>query len=332
MLNITNASGKPFIRSSPELGHEIGDKPAALLLQLEYWIRTSSTELIDGKRWTYQSTREIKDKAFPSWGVATINRTINRLKELGLIEIGNYNKRKYDRTRWFALNAEGVKQLKSITLMEDGTHSAQNGTGSAHFGTRSDQNGTGSNHFGTRSAQNGTPIPMTPTVITALTPALTPAPAPHAAAGLVQSQSSDAVVDEKPKAAVKVETVEAAKVDIQETPTTPATTPIPPVPVTPLSREWSADDCDEPGMAGLRQFFTGCRDADLKQLVAKYGLAAIEQTIEAVRQLPNVENPPGLVKHKLHVNAVAHWVYPKVLDQNDAKRYLSGEYASFIRH
>jgi hypothetical protein len=153
---------------------------------------------------------------------------------------------------------------------------------------------------------------------------LKPAPAPRAAAGMDQSQSSDAVVDENPKPAVKV--------DIQESPTTPATTPIPPVAVTPLSREWSADDCDEPGMAGLRQFFTGCRDAELKQMISKYGLAAIEQTIEAVRQLPNVENPPGLVKHKLLVQAVSTWTYPKALDQTDPKYYITGKYASFIEH
>lgn len=159
-----------------------------------------------------------------------------------------------------------------------------------------------------------------------------PAPAPRAAAaGLVQSQSSDAVVDEKPNASVKVETVEAAKADIQEIPT-PAAKPIPPVAASPLSHKWAGDDCDEPGMAGLRQFFTGCTDAELKQLVAKYGLAAIEQTIEAVRQLPNVENPPGLVKHKLLVQAVSTWTYPKKIDSQDAKNYVSGPYANFIRH
>lgn len=172
---------------------------------------------------------------------------------------------------------------------------------------------------------------MTPTVITALTPAMTPAPAPRAAAGMVQGQSSDAVVDEKPNAAVKVETVEAAKVDIQETPT-PAVKPIPPVAASPLSHKWSGNDCDEPGMAGLRQFFTGSKDAELRQMISRYGLAAIEAVIEQVRQLPNVENPPGLVKHKLHVNAVAHWVYPKVLDQNDPKYYITGKYAAFIEH
>ncbi|WP_066500010.1 hypothetical protein [Abyssisolibacter fermentans] len=55
---------------------------------------------------------------------------------------GNYNKKKYDKTRWFTLGYQKLYELKSIKIQGDETRSAQNETRSAQSETRSTQNET----------------------------------------------------------------------------------------------------------------------------------------------------------------------------------------------
>lgn len=138
-------------RLCPELAFEIGLNESILLLQIEFWIRTSTTEEHDGKRWTYQSITEIQE-FFPFWSTATINRAIQSLIDKQLVIIGNFNKAKYDKTRWFSINHTECAKLNSIRV---GGHD-----------TRSTQNDTGSNQNDTRSTQNDTTIPEITTEIT----------------------------------------------------------------------------------------------------------------------------------------------------------------------
>ncbi len=133
------------LRINPALAKEIGFNESLILLQIEFWISISNNKR-DGKKWTYQSIRDIKSKSFPFWSNATINRTIKSLiKEEYIIE-GNYNEKKYDKTRWFALNFEKLSKLESISI-EGG------------YETRSNQNETGNNQDETQLAQSETTIP-----------------------------------------------------------------------------------------------------------------------------------------------------------------------------
>ena len=134
-------------RINPALAVEIGLNESIVLLQIEYWISVSQ-HFIDGQRWTYQSVREMQKKVFPFWSIATINRTVQSLLQKGYIIEGNFNKSKYDKTRWFALNFEKLSELKSIAIQYD--------TGVFQNETRSTQNET-------HSTQNETTIPKTTT-------------------------------------------------------------------------------------------------------------------------------------------------------------------------
>ena len=157
-------------RIFPSLAAEIGLNESIVLLQIAYWIKTKNN-LEDGQWWTYQSVREMQRDKFPYWSVATINRIINNLVEKQYLHATDkYNQKRYDKTRWFALNVDGLRKLDSITLQfEDGKRPvskrstlSQNDTRSNQFDTRSTQNET-------RSAQNETTIPETPTETTAKT-------------------------------------------------------------------------------------------------------------------------------------------------------------------
>lgn len=115
-------------RINPALAVEIGLNESLVLMQIEYWISISDN-VKDGRRWTYQSLRDIQKKAFPFWSVSTISRTIRSLLNKGYLIEGNYNKLSYDKTRWFALNFDELKKLKSISIPEDDTDLLQNETG-----------------------------------------------------------------------------------------------------------------------------------------------------------------------------------------------------------
>lgn len=104
------------LRILPDLAEEIGLNESIVLLQLDYWIRHSH-HVRDGRRWTYQSVRDMQRKAFKWWSLDTINRAIASLVRQELILVTDrYNQHKHDRTRWFALNPKGFQRLKSVEL------------------------------------------------------------------------------------------------------------------------------------------------------------------------------------------------------------------------
>jgi len=122
-----------ILRLIPPVAEEIGLNESLVLLQLDYWIKEKGHEK-NGRYWTYQSTSELKENFYPFWSRSTIQRTIKSLEEQNFITIDNFNSKKYDKTRWFALNYEELSKLDSIIIAEvgeDGTGVFQNGTGSS---------------------------------------------------------------------------------------------------------------------------------------------------------------------------------------------------------
>ena len=130
----------------PELAAEIGLNDSIMLMQIAFWISTTNL-YIDGQYWTYQSTGDMQSKAFPYWSRSTINRAAKKLVEKGLLFEGSYNKAKFDRTPWYALNPDGISQLKSISLtwidnMVEPLIVCQNDTSVCQNDTRRTQNDT----------------------------------------------------------------------------------------------------------------------------------------------------------------------------------------------
>lgn len=141
-------------RLCPALAAEIGLNESIILLQLEFLIVTLGTHR-DGRRWYRWSVRDINQR-FPFLSIATINRTVQSLEFQGLIyTTRRFNEKKYDKTRWFALNLERASELKSIMLAQLPEATAQNETArqkpTTQHEMRSAQNET-------RSAQHETAI------------------------------------------------------------------------------------------------------------------------------------------------------------------------------
>ncbi|MDX6498262.1 MAG: hypothetical protein QOG23_1522 [Blastocatellia bacterium] len=134
-LFVLNGQAAP--RLSPELAAEIGLNESIVFLQLEFLIAISNHEQ-DGRQWTYQSVTDL-EKIFPFWSRATIDRTIRSLRDRGLIKIDNFNGKKYDRTRWFAVDIANASKLRSLRVAASDTGSTQSDTASTQVGTPSNQ-------------------------------------------------------------------------------------------------------------------------------------------------------------------------------------------------
>ena len=99
---------------------DIGLNGAIFLQQLHYWIgkyRTKRRNYHDGHYWIY-NTYEDWQKQFPFWSVRTIQRILNDLEKNELILSANYNKKKFDKTKWYTINYDN-QMLENSTLVEE---------------------------------------------------------------------------------------------------------------------------------------------------------------------------------------------------------------------
>lgn len=92
-----------------KLAKVIGLNEAVVLQQVNYWLHSKHAKRIDGRTWTYNSMKEWQ-KQFPFWGLNTVKRTFSSLEKDGLLITGNYNKYKFDKTKWYSID---VKKLNN---------------------------------------------------------------------------------------------------------------------------------------------------------------------------------------------------------------------------
>jgi DnaD/phage-associated family protein len=94
----------------PSLAATVGLNESIILQQLHYWLERS-TNVHEGHKWVYNTYEEWQEQ-FPFWSVSTIRRIITKLEEKELIIVGNFNKSKIDKTKWYRINYEKLQQLQ----------------------------------------------------------------------------------------------------------------------------------------------------------------------------------------------------------------------------
>ncbi|QTR83181.1 conserved phage C-terminal domain-containing protein [Bacillus cytotoxicus] len=95
----------------PGLASKIGLNEAIFLQQIHYWLQRSNN-VYDGYRWVYNTYEEWREQ-FPFWSVATLRRIVNKLEKEQLLIIGNYNKLKIDKTKWYRINYDLLNRMSS---------------------------------------------------------------------------------------------------------------------------------------------------------------------------------------------------------------------------
>ncbi|MDY0654736.1 hypothetical protein NMV46_11105 [Pasteurella multocida] len=96
----------------PELAKAIGLNEAIFVQQLHYFLNISKHKYED-RIWIYNTIDEWCE-IFPFWSKKTIQRTIKKLEEMGLILSTNkLNKMKMDKTKWYSIAYEKIEELTS---------------------------------------------------------------------------------------------------------------------------------------------------------------------------------------------------------------------------
>ena len=110
-----------------EVASEVGVNAAIVFERMVFWIglnKKAGKNFKDDTFWTYSTQADIA-KEFEYFTVKQCRTAIDKLIEHEYIKTGNYNRHKYDRTRWFALTEKGEriiqKSKKVVPLRANGT-------------------------------------------------------------------------------------------------------------------------------------------------------------------------------------------------------------------
>lgn len=102
---------EPPLQVLPSLACAVGLNEALILQQFHYWLQHSNN-IKDGHKWIYNSYQEWH-KQFPFWkSKNTLISAIKHLEDMGILVSGNYNKAKFDKTKWYRINYEKLQLLE----------------------------------------------------------------------------------------------------------------------------------------------------------------------------------------------------------------------------
>lgn len=109
----------PYTRTyNALLAKALNRSKAVMINQIHYWIiyHQDDEHFYDGRYWIHESYAEWHEQ-FPEMTIRGIQKTLASLEADGYILVGNYNKKNYDRTKWYTINYEKV--LDAIKKQEE---------------------------------------------------------------------------------------------------------------------------------------------------------------------------------------------------------------------
>lgn len=91
----------------PEIAKKVGVEEAIMYSNIEFWCshnKANKKHAYDGYYWTYNSQEAFAEQ-FPFWSREQIRRILRKLKKNNLIREGNFNKVRWDKTKWYCVTA-----------------------------------------------------------------------------------------------------------------------------------------------------------------------------------------------------------------------------------
>lgn len=104
----------------PSLAKVLGLNGAIIVQQIHYWLTINEgkeSNFKDGYYWTFNSSGGWQ-KQFPFWSKKTIERALRKVEDKGIVVTGCYNKRSFDRTKWYRLDY--AKLIEACPLDHNG--------------------------------------------------------------------------------------------------------------------------------------------------------------------------------------------------------------------
>ena len=99
-----------------ELAIKYGIEEAILIENFAFWIKKNAANnknYINGEYWTYNSAKALEE-LFPYMNLKKIQRTLIKLEELKIFKSGNFNKKTYDRTKWYCIIDSDIKAMYQL--------------------------------------------------------------------------------------------------------------------------------------------------------------------------------------------------------------------------
>jgi len=93
---------------SRTIAQQHGEKAAVLLQYLAHHV-AKSKHVHGGRKWFYKTLDDLA-AVFPYIKRSTIHDTLKSLKDKGVLRIGDFNKKGYDRTCWYAFEDDNVRK------------------------------------------------------------------------------------------------------------------------------------------------------------------------------------------------------------------------------
>ncbi len=93
---------------SRTIAKEYGEKAAVLLQYLAHHV-SKSKHVHGGRKWFYKTLDDLA-VVFPYLKRSTIHDTLKSLKDKGVLRIGDFNKKGYDRTCWYAFVDDNLRK------------------------------------------------------------------------------------------------------------------------------------------------------------------------------------------------------------------------------
>jgi hypothetical protein len=91
-----------------DVAEMVGVIPAIIFHNIKFWCHKSASSdrhFHEGTHWSYQSVAGFS-RLFPYLSDKQVRTAIDKLVEAGLLGVGNFNEKGYDRTRWFCLKRQ----------------------------------------------------------------------------------------------------------------------------------------------------------------------------------------------------------------------------------
>lgn len=100
----------------------VGTDAAILLSNIEFWVaknEANNKSFFEGRYWTYNSINAWC-RLFPYLTERQIRRCLEKLEKENFIVVGNFNKKKYDRTKWYSTTRKKPIYQKDKTICPNG--------------------------------------------------------------------------------------------------------------------------------------------------------------------------------------------------------------------
>lgn len=118
------------LQCQPSLAMLLGSADEAIVFQqIHYWLKRTNNVQEDGHNWVYNSMADWL-KQFP-WikTRARLTRYFDDLEDRGLIITGNFNKAKFDKTKWYRIDYDALQEFEQRLYQNDTTSVSKQSNG-----------------------------------------------------------------------------------------------------------------------------------------------------------------------------------------------------------